>query len=566
MGKGCTRRMTNGRCLFQTFAAWRREGSHPSGAEVRRFALAGLLALSLGSLGGCIPVDSALAISSTAPQTPQESAFSADKAEHVLSYTFDVITERYLEPITSQQIALSALRGLRSLDPTLDAAVNGRTLVVTLGERVIASQPAPAADDGDDWAETTVAILSALRPLSPAIAKADNEALYTAMLGDALPHLDTYSRYAGFDEAGRHRDNRNGFGGVGIRYQIEGGFLNIEEVIPETPAATAGLKPGDKVTRIDGIEVALLGEQREGIRERLRGPIDSELRLTILRTNREQDIFLRRGLVLPRTAFLDNTDSGIAQIRLTGFNQQTAKGVQQAITEAKTKLGAELRGVLLDLRGNPGGLLDQAVEISDLFLTRGRIVFTKGRHSESLQSYSASASDIADGLPMVVLIDGRSASAAEILAAALQDNGRAVLVGSSSYGKGTVQTVIRLPNDGEMTLTWSRFHAPSGYALHGLGVLPTICVTNQAEAPAEAISRALSPTLQVGGASMAAHMAEWRSTPLWDEKARGHLRQICPPTDEEKWPATLGIARELLSNHGLFARALAIASPQSALR
>ena len=138
-------------------------------------------------------------------------------------------------------------------------------------------------------------------------------------------------------------------------------------------------------------------------------------------------------------------------------------------------MGPALRGIILDLRNNPGGLLHQSVRVADLFIESGRIVSTRGRHRDSLQIFDATPGDIADGLPIAVLMNGYSASAAEILAAALQDRGRAVVIGSTSYGKGTVQTVLRMPNDGELILTWARLHAPSGYIMHGLGIVPTIC-------------------------------------------------------------------------------------------
>ncbi|MFC7454021.1 S41 family peptidase [Insolitispirillum peregrinum] len=501
----------------------------------------------------------------SAPVSPAPT-FSRSAVEKELGYVFDVIEDRYLDPVTAQSLALSALNGLQKIDTAISASLNGRTVVITRAERVIASEPAPPPDSATAWSSLCSQMIETLRTLSPELAKADNEALYTAMVSTALARLDSYSRYAGADEAERHRDSRNGFGGVGIRYQVERGFLNIEEVLPETPAAQAGLLPGDRVTHIDGVNIAALNDQREQVRERLRGPVDSELRLTILRTDREQDVLLRRGLVMPKSVFMETSDDGIATIRIASFNQQTAKHVQQAVDDAQAKFGGGLRGIMLDLRGNPGGLLDQAVAVSDLFLNRGRIVYTKGRHPDSLQSYSASPPDVAEGVPIVVLVDGRSASSAEILASALQDNGRAVVVGSNSYGKGTVQTVVNLPNNGEMTLTWSRFHAPSGYTLHNLGVLPTICVTSQAEAPSETLARTLPPLSGNETARMSSTLADWRATPLWDEKSRTHLRQTCPATDQEKWAAPIGIGRELLHNPALFVRALASTSPQWAQR
>jgi carboxyl-terminal processing protease len=167
----------------------------------------------------------------------------------------------------------------------------------------------------------------------------------------------------------------------------------------------------------------------------------------------------------------------------------------QAIYRARHDMDDHMRGIILDLRDNPGGLLHQAVRIADLFIEQGRIISTRGRHRDSLQVFDATPGDITDGAPIAVLINGYSASAAEILAAALQDRGRAVVIGTTSYGKGTVQTVLRMPNDGELILTWARLHAPSGYAMHGLGVVPTIC------------TKADTSTNEPGTANMLVHAA-----------------------------------------------------------
>ena len=194
-------------------------------------------------------------------------------------------------------------------------------------------------------------------------------------------------------------------------------------------------------------------------------------------------------------------------------------------------MGASPKGLVLDLRGNPGGLLKQSIEVADLFLTQGQIVRTHGRHPDSEQRYEAGGEDIAHGLPLVVLVDGKSASAAEIIAAALQDHGRAVVIGTSSFGKGTVQTVIRLPNDGEITLTWSRLVTPSGYVLHGLGVMPDIFTSGAA-----------------GN--------------VRKEKQGRDLRAACPAERRRK-ALEIEVARRLLSDRALYGRALDLTAATS---
>lgn len=515
-------------------------------------------------------------------QNFSSSVFHADQAEKMFRFVFDVIQDRYLEPTDLSELTIEGLKGLETLDTGLTTVRNGSTLVISSSDRVIATLPLPTSKDPRTWSRIMVESISLARTQSPSLLKDGNETIYQAVIDAFLAHLDRFSRYAGAQEAKANRDNRNGFGGVGIRYQLKKNALHVDDVLPDTPAARAGLKIGDDITRIDGVAVEALNNDRGLVRNHLRGPINSELLLTLSRDGSQRSVRLRRGLVVPQTVSLKSVTDGIAQIAVNSFNQSTTTGLSDAIAAARKDALPSLRGVILDLRGNPGGLLDQAVDVADLFMSRGRIVFTKGRHPESMQSYSATPGDILDGLPMVVLLDGRSASAAEIVGAALQDSGRAVVVGSTSYGKGTVQTVVRLPNDGEMTLTWSRFHSPSGYALHGLGVLPTICIDNQSEGPNEAILMSLngspaigapggpistfSPEARISRQPVASHMAEWRHTPLWDTAARGHLRNLCPPRDQEKWAADLGAAQELINNRDLYMRALLVTSPQSAQR
>lgn len=488
-------------------------------------------------------------------------AFPRAEAERVLSFGYDVITERYLESVTPRHLALEGLRGLGSIDPGLAIEAADGSIRLSNAGGLVSVHAAPADDDADAWADLSVDLILAARAASPRLHDATSEDVYQAVFDAVLANLDKFSRYAGRKEAADHRASRNGFGGVGIRYTIENGRLMVQDVLRETPAELAGLRSGDQILRIDDVSVASLDGTRDAVRERLRGPMNSLLRLSVERAGRPLEISLRRGLVVPQTVTLDGLDAGIATIRIASFNQRTARGVAEAVDDAKRKLGRDFRGILLDLRGNPGGLLDQAVAIADLFMTRGRIVFTKGRHPEAMQNYTARGDDIADGLPIVVMVDGRSASAAEILSAALQDSGRAVVVGSASFGKGTVQTVIRLPNDGEMTLTWSRFHSPTGYALHGLGVLPTVCITDSAETADTALNQMLGR-----GGPIAAQLALWRSTPLEDEQGRNDLRALCPPASQRDWQVDDDVGRRLLGDHGLYARALSITAPKSASR
>jgi len=287
----------------------------------------------------------------------------------------------------------------------------------------------------------------------------------------------------------------------------------------------------------------------EQIAERLRGAPGTSVALTVgPASDKGRRLMVRRDKVIPNTVTAQAVE-GIGIIHIDRFNAATALNVRDAVS----RLGgpAEIRGIVLDLRGNPGGLLDQAVAVADQFIRQGRIISTRGRHPDSMQKFDATPDDIADGLPMVVLVDGRSASAAEIVAAALQDSGRAVVVGASSFGKGSVQTVTRLPNDGELFLTWSRIYTPAGYTLHRQGVQPSICTSNDVKTPEQALlSLAAGPVPP-------STLALWRQRAPDDETALTRLREACP-WKEHAPELDIQVARNLLQDTALYRRALSL--------
>jgi carboxyl-terminal processing protease len=240
----------------------------------------------------------------------------------------------------------------------------------------------------------------------------------------------------------------------------------------------------------------------------------------------------------------------IAHLRILSFNQQTGRKLVETLEQLMADRSHQLRGVILDLRNNPGGLLDQAVRVADAFLGEGPIIATRGRHPASNQSFEAGARDLMRGIPMVVLINGGSASAAEIVAAALQDRGRAVVVGSASFGKGTVQTVMRLPNDGELTLTWARLMSPAGYALHEHGVIPTICTNGMLDDVAS-----LRLSLQKETRAVAPGGTNTTPRAQLDDAGWRALRASCTGQSREQ-DVDVKLAERLLADGGLFQRAL----------
>src|SRR5580658_1975687 len=303
-----------------------------------------------------------------------------------------------------------------------------------------------------------------------------DEQLIEAAINGMLSALDPHSSYM---NAKNFRDMqvqvRGEFGGLGIEVTMENGLVKVVSPIDDTPAARGGLKPGDFITHIDGEPVAGLS-LNEAV-ERMRGPVNSDIKLTIRREARDPfDVKLTRAVVKIQSVKWHLEGADVGYIRITSFNEQTDSGLQSAMKDLRSKAADRLTGIILDLRNNPGGLLDQAIAVSDDFLEQGEIVSTRGRHAEDGARYNARPGDITNGLPMVVLINGGSASASEIVAGALQDHHRAVLLGTRSFGKGSVQTIIQLPGHGAMRLTTARYYTPSGRSIQAKGIEPDIVV------------------------------------------------------------------------------------------
>ncbi len=466
------------------------------------------LALALAACGGPPPITSA----PPKPHSPQ--------AFEVFAAGYDGIVEKYIEPVDIDTVALEGLKGFAAIDPALTLDVDERSVRLKLGGTEIAKSQRPVRGDALGWAALTVDLATAARGRSSEMYKASAEQLYEAVFDGALSELDLFSRYAGAEEARNNRARRDGFGGIGIRFAMRDGLPVITKVTPLTPAARVGLKVDDRITEIDGV---VAGKESSDVVRKLRGPTDSEVKVTVFRESEERSItvVMERQHIVPTTVTA-RRDQDVLYLKISNFNQGTASSVSDEIERAKAKGG--LKGIVLDLRGNPGGLLKQSIKVADMLLSHGHILTTRGRHPDSLHHYEAGGRDLAGGMPVVVMIDGRSASASEIVAAALQDRDRAVLVGTSSFGKGSVQTVIRLPNDGEITLTWSRFMAPSGYGLHGLGVRPAVCTSHLSKGLQPVIDKAIQTRLQ-------AHVtfATWRTPGFQDEDRRKELRETCPP-------------------------------------
>ncbi len=308
------------------------------------------------------------------------------------------------------------------------------------------------------------------------VGKVSDEKLVEGAINGMLTSLDPHSNYMNTRDFNDMKvQTRGEFGGLGIEVSMENGLVKVISPIDDTPAARAGLKPGDVITQLDGQPVQ--GMTLPQAVEKMRGPINSDIKLTIRRKGRAPfDVKLTRAEIRVQSVRSHLIDKDIGYIRITSFTEQTDVGLNNAMKNLKQQAGGNLRGVVLDLRNNPGGLLDQAVAVSDAFLDKGEIVSTRGRRADDAQRYNAQPGDIADGLPMAVLINGGSASASEIVSGALKDHHRAVLIGTRSFGKGSVQTIIPLPGHGAMRLTTARYYTPSGRSIQDEGIEPDIVV------------------------------------------------------------------------------------------
>jgi carboxyl-terminal processing protease len=312
----------------------------------------------------------------------------------------------------------------------------------------------------------------------------DREVVENAING-MLQGLDPHSSYM---NPRSFRDmqvqTRGEFGGLGIEVTQENGYVKVISPIDDTPAQRAGVKPGDLITHLNGQSTQGLTLQ-EAV-EQMRGERGTAIRLTIRREGERAplELSLTRDVIRPQVARFRLEGNDIGYVRLSAFNEQTETALRRAVTTMRQQAGGNLRGLVLDLRNNPGGLLDQAVQVADDFLDQGEIVSTRARRSEDAQRWNARPGDIAQGLPMVVLINAGSASASEIVAGALQDHRRAVVMGVKSFGKGSVQTVMPIPGQGAIRLTTARYYTPSGRSIQATGIEPDVEVLAQRPDPA----------------------------------------------------------------------------------
>ncbi len=469
----------------------------------------------------------------------------------MLAESLRLVLERHIERAQPADIALWSLRGLGALDQRLTPAVLQAELRLLLDGRQVTALPV-ARLAARDVPTTAAALGTALGGFyeaawgaSPALRRAGSERVIASGFEELFNHLDPYSRYVSAAEARQARERRVGQSGLGLRVGVRRGALSVVTVTRGGPAEEAGIRIGDRLVAVDGRR---LGPRDPGLAAALlEGPEGSEVTLRLARGRRERDVTLVREVVVPETVTAERRDN-ILFLRVSGFSVLTDRRITAVLVDAFDERPP--RGVVLDLRGNRGGLLTQAVAVADAFLVTGEVARTEGRHPEAARRYEAGGQDLAQGRPVVVLVDGRTASAAEIVAMGLAERGRAVVVGSATMGKGLIQLVGPLPNGAEILVTWSQVVAPSGWPVQGLGVLPAVCTSLGPDSLTAALAG-----LGRGEIAMAPVLARIRGLrPPVPAAELVALRGACPPAEGRA--ADIAAARTLIERPSSYLAAL----------
>jgi carboxyl-terminal processing protease len=378
------------------------------------------------------------------------------------------------------------------------------TLLVTGSNGAQWAAPAKAAAGSDTYSQLNLFGEVFERVRADYVEKPDDSKLVEGAINGMVSALDPHSRYMN-EKAWRdmQETTQGEFGGLGIEVTMENGLIKVVAPMDETPAAKAGIMSGDLITEID--DDAVQGLTLEQAVNKMKGPVDTKTRLKIMRKGADApiDVSIVREIIHVRPVTYHTDGGDIGYIRIASFNEQTTDGLKKAIGDISKQIPADkLAGYVVDLRNNPGGLLDQAVSVSGTFMARGEVVSTRGRTPEETQRFTARTGDLTKGKPLVVLINGGSASASEIVAGALHDHKRATLIGTRSFGKGSVQTIIPLgAGNGALALTTARYFTPSGHSIQAQGIKPDIEVLQ--EVPDELKGRAEL----MGEASMRGHLA-----------------------------------------------------------
>ncbi|MBS7543711.1 S41 family peptidase [Ancylobacter oerskovii] len=388
------------------------------------------------------------------------------------------------------------------------------------------------------------------------VEKPDDAKLVEAAINGMLASLDPHSTYM---DAKDFRDmqvqTRGQFGGLGIEVTMEDGLVKVVAPIDDTPAAKAGVQAGDLIAKLDDEDVK--GMTLSQAVEKMRGAVATPIKLTIIRKGQDKplELTLTRDIINIKSVRSRVEGDDIAYIRVTSFSENTAEGLKKAMEDLTKQIGEDkLKGFIIDLRNNPGGLLDQAIEVSDTFLDRGEIVSTRGRNADEIERRNARPGDLAKNKPVIVLVNGGSASASEIVAGALQDHKRATILGSLSFGKGSVQTVIPVSGNAAIKLTTARYYTPSGRSIQAKGISPDIELVQDVPQEVKEKAEAAGVETTRGEASLKGHLKNG------DDEKTGSPAYVPPdPKDDTQ----LKLAVDLM--HGVQKNAAYPADPKAAV-
>lgn len=479
---------------------------------------------------------------------PAPSKFSAPLIAAVVETAIAFIAPRTLQATSVPQLTLWGLRGLMSLDPAMSVEIRDGSLRLMVGKTPVFERPAPADVTEAAWAAAATELAQAAALKSMAVQEAGSSGMLRSFFDELFNHLDPYSRYVPPDATDRSRSRRVGEAGIGLQLARRGTEIVVARVVPDSPAEASALRPGDRLMSVD--DRLTQGQELDAVAAWLTGDEGTPLVLKLRdRNGRLRTVGLERQVIAPDTVSSIRVGDTLV-LRVSAFSRDTDQRLARELARNLTSAGSKIRGIVLDLRGNRGGLLRQAIAAADLVLDGGLVATTAGRHPQASNQWWATEGDVTGGRPLVVLVDGRSASAAEILAAGLADRGRAVVVGSSTLGKGLVQTVATLPNGGELFVTWSRVLAPDGWPIQGLGVLPQICTSVGQDAVEQHVA-ALLRGEQPFTAALARHHAARAPLPAAQIV---EIRNSCPAAEGHE--ADMTVAKRLLSNPMAYSAAL----------
>jgi carboxyl-terminal processing protease len=473
--------------------------------------------------------------------------FDAALVGNVYAAALTFMAPRTLDSVAVPQLIIWGLRGLTALDSELASESRDGKLRLTARDRVIAQLPSPPDADIGGWAAIAAQFALTAAQSSPLVLRAGSQGVIQSFFDELFNHLDPYSRYVPPSDASEDRERRVGQAGAGLRLIRRGSAIVVAEAVADGPAALAGVRPDDVILAVDGETT-----QRKDavtVMSSIAGPEATSVTLTWRsRDGRRHNANLERALVPPETVFTQRL-AEVLVIQVTAFNHSTDTHLARAIEQGLANLHTP-SGIVLDLRGNRGGVLRQAVTAADTLLPAGIVATTVGRDPEANRIWRSSAEELVPGMPIVVVVDGRTASAAEVLAAALADRGRGVVVGSSTLGKGLVQTITPLPDGGELFITWSRILAPLGWPIQSLGVLPQVC-TSLGQAALSAELDALAQGQQPMSQALRIHRAA--RAPLQPTETLA-IRNYCPAAIGRD--ADLEVARLLIRDPAAYAATL----------